>query len=90
MTTVATLIACLGAAFTKVILLMQTTPTPATDTVLNILLVIALPTSALGLGVTPLVVRYRRQPPPRGVTYFAFIVNGLPWGIMLLSRAFHI
>ena len=89
MTTVATLIACLGAAFTKVIILMHKTPTPAAETVLYILLLITLPTGALGLGVTPLVYRYRGKPPPRGVTYFAVIVNGLPWGIMLLSWAFH-
>ena len=89
MTTVATLIAGLGAAFTKAIIFMQQTPTPATETVLHILLWITLPTGALGLGVTPLVYRYRRQPPPRAVTYFAVAVSGLPWGIMLLSWAFH-
>jgi hypothetical protein len=89
MTTMATLIACLGAAFTKAIILIHQAPTPAAETVLYILLLITLPTGALGLGVTPLVYRYRRQPPPRGVTCFAVIVNGLPWGTVLLSWAFH-
>mgnify|MGYP004096664901 CR=1 FL=1 len=89
MTTVATLIACLAAAFTKGVILIHQTPTPAAETVLHILLLITLPTGALGLGVTPLVYRYRRHPPPRGVTSFAVVVSGLPWAIMLLAWAFH-
>lgn len=54
----------------------------------GVMLFVASVTGLLCLGLTPLVCRFRREPPPRAITVFAVAASVLPLviGIMLSLR----
>jgi len=54
-------------------------PWPAVSLLSNLLLLIACVTGLLCLGLLPLVLQWRRTPPPLAIIRFALAAGILPW-----------